>query len=180
MGKWVTIRLMILICVLFTLLLIFNKGADADDVYIDASLGMFGNANPSPANVKFGQAGVRTPLDRFFYDLVPNFYNQIEGGGWVQTDRGDGRKSSGYIADQVGVQVENGLLFRIATGPSLISTPDSFLGGHFQFKEDLFVGLRDQRNDVTMGFKYQHFSSAGFEMPNQGRDFGGIEVGFKF
>ncbi len=146
-------------------------GDSQADVYIDGSLGMFQNGQPSPANVKLGQVGYRE-----FFDA--SFYNQIEGGGWVQTDRGDGRKSSGYVADQIGIQVENGILLRIATGPSFISTSDSFLGGHFQFKEDLFIGIRDKEDSVTMGFKYQHFSSAGFEMPNLGRDFMGLELSF--
>lgn len=144
----------------------------ADD-YADVSLGLFHNGSPGPANVKFGQIGHR---DFIGFGL----FNQYEGGGWVQTTNSEGKKSSAYVADQIGLQVDNGLVARIATGPSIISSPDSFLGGNFQFTEDLFLGLKDAGNGNTIGFKYKHFSSAGLEMPNQGRDFGGIEISFPF
>jgi len=160
-----------LLIVACTVMLV-TEDSYAED-YIDASLGMFHNGYPGPANVKFGQIGHR---DR----LGLGFFNQYEGGGWVQVNVGDGRKSAGYVADQVGVEVDNGAVIRLATGPALLSTTDSYLGGHFQFTEDLFMGLRDSRTTTAIGFKYKHFSSAGLEMPNRGRDFGGIEISFPF
>lgn len=154
-----------------TLWLVMQDGY-ADD-YIDASLGVFGNGRPSPANVKYAEIGHLDPIGL-------GFFNQYSGGGWIQVQEGDGRKSSGFVSDQFGLQVENGIVARIATGPSLISTPDSYLGGHFQFHETIFLGIRDNGNGNQIGFAYQHFSSAGLEMPNMGRDFGGIELSFPF
>lgn len=139
----------------------------ADD-YVDLSLGLFKNSYPTFNNVKFIQIGHRD----YIYSGI---FTQYEGGGWVQQDVGDGRKSSGYAAGQVGIEADGPIAVRIAFGPSLITTPDSFLGGMFQFTSDVFLGVQGN-NGNTIGMKYKHFSSAGIEMPNAGRDFAGLEL----
>ncbi len=170
LAKYIILRLVFLTtCLMLMAWLAANVWAD---VYIDGSLGLFANGKPGPANVKYGEIGNR--------DYLPfGFYTQYNAGGWVQTDRGDGRKSSGFVSGQIGVEAERGVVLRLATGPAIISTPDSYLGGVFQFKDELFIGLKGY-NDNTLGFRYTHFSSAGLEMPNQGREFGGIELTFGF
>jgi len=170
MGKWVTIRLMILICILFTLLLIFDKGADADEMYLTGALGVFNSGKSSLSETKFANVGYRSPLGMFT--------QQVEIGGWI--DRfGQGRADSAYTAYQVGWQVDAPLIARIMTGPCMITTPDVYLGGRLNFKEDLYVGEEDSQGR-TIGIKYNHISSAGIYTPNIGRDALGVEIGIKF
>ena len=163
----ILVRLVAWTAILLGTYFLLTDKSQADD-FLNGSLGMFHNGAPSPANVKYGEIGHR--------DFFGPFFNQFSGGAWIQTPHDDGRTSSGFVSDQLGIQVDRGVVIRMALGPSLISTPDSYLGGHFQFHETLFLGLRDRTYDVEIGFAYNHFSSAGFEMPNQGRDFGGIEM----
>lgn len=170
LHNYILIRLSLLVLLLYIFAFVAYK-ASADD-YADVSLGMFSNSKPSLANVKFGQIGHRE-----YWAL--GFFNQYEGGGWVQVNNGDARKSSAYVSDQVGLEAENVAVVRVAVGPAIISTPDSYLGGIFQFHETLFLGLKGT-NGNTIGFSYQHFSSAGLETPNVGRDFGGIEATVPF
>lgn len=164
---------LIFIAALWSFLLVYAivsslTHARADD-YLDFSIGMFSNGRPSPADVKMVEIGHRD-----FLGL--GFFNQYEGGGWIQVQEGDGRRSSAYAADQLGLEVSDGLVIRIATGPALIGTTDTYLGGHFQFTDEVLLGVEDKSTGSIIGFKYKHFSSAGLEMPNQGRDFGGLEV----
>lgn len=168
----IAIGLLALGLVAYCTMALITEDSRADD-YIDASLGMFHNGSPSPANVKYGEIGHRDSLGL-------GFFNQYSGGAWIQSARGDGRKSSAFVSDQIGLGVNNGIAVSIATGPTLISTPDSYLGGHFQFHETLFLGVSDPATNTSIGFAYQHFSSAGIEMPNAGKDFGGAEIVFPF
>lgn len=165
MARELWVGLLILISLLAVL---EAHSAHADD-YIDMSVGMFSNGIPSPANVKLGEVGHRDSLGL-------GFVNDYNAGGWVQTNVRDGRKSSAFVSDQVGLEARAGIVMRIETGPAFISTPDTYLGGHFQFHETGFIGVRDITTGDEVGLTYQHFSSAGIEMPNYGRDFGGVSV----
>lgn len=159
-------KLPLFLSFLFGLLLTF-KECRADD-YIDVSLGLYKNAIPKASNVKLIQLGHRDYI-------ALGLFTQYEAGGWFQLDEGDGRKSSAYGAGQLGIEANGFLIARVAIGPALITTPDSYLGGIFQFTTDIFIGIKGD-NENTLGFKYKHFSSAGLEMPNEGRDFGGLEL----
>lgn len=98
-------------------------------------------------------------------------------GGWFDPT-GNGRSSSVLASGQLGFEVNSrGTVVSIFTGPCLISTPDSYLGGYFQFMTDAHIGLQD--NDVNyLGVFYRHISSAGIENPNVGRDIMGLELKF--
>lgn len=97
---------------------------------------------------------------------------QYEIGGWVDNTGKPGQKSSLMGSVSAGVHVNAGVVYAQAlVGPTLISTPDSALGGRFQFNNDFAIGLRDPETKATIGFNYKHLSSAGLERPNRGRDF---------
>ena len=71
----------------------------------------------------------------------------------------------------------NGTVVSIFTGPALISIPDSYLGGPFQFMSDVHWGVQDMDLNY-IGVYYRHISSAGLETPNVGRDIVGLEIRF--
>jgi hypothetical protein len=158
-----------LLIFLFFLCLSFSW-CRADEVYSTAALGVFNSGKQSLSEEKFLNVGYRKPLGPFI--------EQAEIGGW--TDRaGNGRGGSAYGAYQLGFEVHGPILGRIATGPALITSPDSYLGGVFQFTEDFFAGEEDAQGH-SIGFIYKHISSAGIEQPNIGRDQMGFQIGLRF
>lgn len=77
-------------------------------------------------------------------------------GGGVRVDAGD-------ILAQVGIALGG------------ITSTDEYLGGHLQFTENLFLGLKSHR-DAALGAFFKHISSGGISSPNLGRNFVGIEI----
>lgn len=95
-------------------------------------------------------------------------------GGWLG---GPGRESL-FVAAPSGVQVvvPSGLYGFASVGPAWISAPDEILGGHWQFMTEFGLGLKNDLKNIEI--VWQHFSSAGLVMPNMGRDFIGLQIGF--
>lgn len=143
------------------------------DEYAGFMLGVSKTDAQDHSAIKLAQVGYRQYFGAF------GLY-QIEGGGWFQKQNTAGRSSSGYLATQIGMEVGEFVAMRIAAGPCVITTPDTALGGMFpMFTEDVFLGVKGP-DGTELGFKYKHFSSAGLVLPNQGKDFGGIEASFRF
>lgn len=138
----------------------------ADD-YVSGMLGVFNSGKSSLSESKLLNLGHR---EMWGCGLA----SQYEIGGWSDS-AGYGRKSSLYGAYQVGVEAGDSIKARVMFGPALISSPDAYLGGVFQFSEDFFIGLSGS-NGNTIGLMYKHFSSAGLEKPNEGRDYAGVSV----
>lgn len=90
--------------------------------------------------------------------------------GYFEDLSGSG-KSSYWVAPLAGVKASSlsGAELHIGMGPGYLQNPDSTLGGHFQFSLEGGVGLYDGKTYI--GLAWKHLSSAGIEMPNQGRDF---------
>lgn len=90
--------------------------------------------------------------------------------GWFMDISGSG-KSSAWAAPLVGVRSSSsvGPSMHLALGPGYLHNPDSFLGGHFQFSLEGGFALVDK--NFGIGMVWKHLSSAGFNMPNRGRDF---------
>lgn len=162
----------IIVCLFTGLVLghIICSLAHAED-YATAAVGIADSGKNSHAETKFVNVGHRA-------DLPFGLTYQVEGGGWVDI-AGGGRKSSGYGATQVGVQTDGPVVARVMTGPAIITSPDVYLGGNFQFTEDFYIGIKGP-NQNTVGIMYKHFSSAGIEQPNVGRDLAGVQVGIPF
>lgn len=131
---------------------------------MDAGLGVFKSSEKSKVETKLLDIGYREYL-------IEGFYLQVKGGGWMDSSGNPNRSSSVFLA--TGLQFEVNLSpVEIRTGFNLagISNTDDYLGGHLQFNEELYIGLRDKIGN-GIGLEYSHFSSGGLEMPNQGRDF---------
>lgn len=168
--EYVTIRIALVLVVVMTVLLLFSDNVKADD-YANAMIGVANSGKSSPSESKLLAFGHRDPL-------ALGLSYQYEFGGWA--DRaGNGRKSSGYGAFQVGVEAGDYTVARVMFGPTLITTPDAYLGGHFNFAEDFFFGIRGKSGN-TVGIIYKHVSNAGLTEPNMGRDFGGVQVSVPF
>ncbi len=166
----IILRVSFLAIIVCTLALILMDNVEADE-YASAMVGVFNSGKKSLAETKLVNIGHREygPGGLCF---------QYEGGGWVDSV-GQGRSGSAYGALQVGVEAGDTVIARVVTGPALISSPDEYLGGIFQFSEDFFMGIRGN-SESTVGIKYKHFSSAGLEQPNVGRDFMGVEAAIHF
>jgi hypothetical protein len=96
---------------------------------------------------------------------------QYEVGAYIDSRQDLGRRSSGFATASLGVHVNAaGTYCQALWGVGGITNVDSYLGGNFQFNQDLSVGFRDN-NGAMIGVNYKHISSAGLYMPNVGRDF---------
>lgn len=86
------------------------------------------------------------------------------------------RKNSGFGFYSVGIEVNpSPVVVRSLLGAGLITTPDSVLGGNFQFTQDFLIGLRDQRRNL-IGLSCKHISNGGLTFPNKGRNFLALQV----
>lgn len=166
----IVVRVLAVTAIVSCTILLVTEDGHADE-YMGAMIGIANSGKNSHAETKFVNVGHR---DSFGFGLT----YQYEFGGWVDI-AGGGRSSSGYAAYQLGVETDGSVLARVMTGPAIITTPDSYLGGVFQFSEDFYIGLKGS-NGNTVGILYKHFSSAGLETPNYGRDFAGFQVSIPF
>ena len=163
LNKLIALYFMVMGCIAY---------ADQDSIVTDVGVGEFGTKGSSLSQVKFAKVGWQE-------DLWYNLKQRMNAGGWIDT-RELGYSSSAFAGYQLGFEVKNSVFeASVFSGPTLISSPDNALGGIFQLNETLFFGIVD-KDDNTIGIVYNHFSSAGLEMPNLGRDFMGIEIKFPF
>lgn len=126
-------------------------------------VGAFNSAEHSKAETKVFSLGYED-------EVIGPMIKQVEAGLWVDAT-GNGRRSSGFASYSIGVECSPGsLVLRTLWGVGAITSPDAFLGGWFQFNQDLLLGFKDSRGTV-FGLNYKHLSSAGIYSPNKGRDF---------
>lgn len=149
----------------------FSSYAQEDQIVLDGGLGIFHSGERGLSETKLFSLGVQE-------DLWGPLKDRAIVGGWIDVT-GAGKSSSAFAGGQLGFEVNrDGLVAGIFSGPTIISSPDVLLGGHFQFMDDLHLGIQDE-HDNYFGVFYRHLSSAGLEMPNIGRDVIGIEIRFK-
>lgn len=115
-----------------------------------------------------------TPFERavalgYEYRLPKGLFVRAEGGYFLDIS-GHG-KSSFWAAPIFGVRAQSqvGPVLHVGVGPGWLQSPDGILGGHFQFSVEGGIGLCDE--NVCVQAVWKHLSSAGFNMPNHGRDF---------
>lgn len=155
----------------YLLLLLSSVSYAETSPYFKYGLGIFHSAEPRFTTVKTLSLGVQMP---FFAGLI----QQVEAGAWVDTSGIDGRSGSQYLGWSTGVDITAGYLnAQSLWGVTGITNTDNMLGGHFQFHQDLFLGLKDAKKHY-IGFNYSHFSSAGLSSPNLGRDLLSLKIGF--
>lgn len=87
-------------------------------------------------------------------------------------------KSSLWASTLLGVRAVSrvGPELHLAVGPGYLQNPDQILGGHFQFNLEGGMGMLSKDGKTYVGAAWEHLSSAGFEMPNLGRDFIVVQV----
>jgi hypothetical protein len=144
----------------------------SDQIIVDGGLGILNTEGSGLSQVKFAKFGLQE-------DLWGALKQRFNAGVWLDS-RGDGHSSSTFSGYQLGFEVSNEVLqASIFSGPNLISSPDVALGGMFQMNESIFLGIKDSDCN-SIGIVYNHFSSAGIEQPNLGKDFLGLEIKFPF
>lgn len=166
------IKLAVFVGTVCAVVLACRAEAHGDELVIDGGIGVLNSAKSSLSETKFAKFGLEEPV---WYALKQRFSIGL----WLD-NKGQGRTGSAFAGYQLGFQVTSDALeASVWSGPTLITTPDVYLGGPLQFNETLFLGIHDKAGQ-TIGVAYNHFSSAGLEMPNIGRDFFGLEIRFKF
>lgn len=127
-----------------------------------------------------------TPFERlavvgYQRSLGYDFFIRPEAGYFEDLSGGD-HKSSLWIDPMFGIRAKtiSGPELHLGVGPGWIKNPDALLGGHFQFALEGGGGAYSSDNKVFLGLVWRHLSSAGIEMPNQGRDFLMVEGRFAF
>ena len=152
------------------LLLATSAYAREDQFTMGVGVGVFNSGKHSLSETKVLSLGYQE-------DLWNALKQRATVGFWFD-DAGNGRSSSAFGSGQLGFEVNrDGLIADVFFGPAAISSPDSLLGGRFQFMESLNLGIQDKFNNY-IGLFYRHLSSAGLEMPNIGRDMVGLEIRF--
>jgi hypothetical protein len=143
----------------------------SDDTFVEAGVGIFSSGVNTLAETKLLMVGRQT-------EVWGPFVNRYGVGGWTDC-AGNGRSDSAFFSDQIGFEVVTGTgtYASVYSGPTAITATDAYLGGHFQFQEDVHLGIQDQQSN-SIGVMYKHFSSAGIYTPNIGRDFMGVEIKF--
>lgn len=105
------------------------------------------------------------------------FRHKLSYGAWFDPQPDFKRTSASFGSYSVGLRVEPGpLYFENYFGLSLISQTDSMLSTNFEFTEELGFGVRDKEGRF-FGVEYRHFSNAGLQLPNKGRDFFLLNIG---
>jgi hypothetical protein len=103
------------------------------------------------------------------------FRTKLDGGMWW--DSREGGKPSAFGFAGLGVEPQYGPIYvNFFQSVGLISHTDQYLGGHFQFMEEIGLGFRDLKEGTSVGLFYRHISNAGLTQINKGRDYIGIQV----
>ncbi len=159
---------LVLLCLLAT------APAQADEAFVGYGVGMFHDADQWLGQMKIAEIGYR----HFFFDGV---YAQGKVGYWGEGSNDKERKSSGYAAVAVGMEIDlRPIEMRGSYGVAGITTTDSQLGARLpQFNGEVYFGVRDRFGN-GLGIEYQHFSCASFCSPNQGRDAGMLQLSKKW
>lgn len=132
------------------------------DIFVKYGVGVLESAKYNIAETKHLSVGFSKTLDYFIY--------QVETGVWADSRTEKGRGSSLYGGGSAGLHIGIGQLYtECLWGGVLISHTDGYLGGNFQFNQDLGIGVTNRGAGIGLGYK--HISSAGIYNPNIGRDF---------
>jgi hypothetical protein len=127
-------------------------------VEINPRAGGFSNSK----NIEFGYVGKLSPERGIF---------QFGLGGWSHDGLSGYTKPSLYVYGGAGIEpTANKNYLNYVIGPSLISSPDSYLSSYYQFFQETGMGVRDVY-DTRIGIVFKHLSNAGLKKPNAGRNF---------
>lgn len=112
-------------------------------------------------------------------DIAFIFRHKLAAGAWFDQNTDLNQSSSNFVAYSMGIKVQPGPLYlENLFGISMISRTDALLSTNFEFTEELGVGLQDEYGRY-IGFSFKHFSNAGIQLPNIGRNFVLISTGIR-
>lgn len=122
--------------------------------------------------VKFVSAEYQAPISNIFR-------HKFAVGSWFDQNINLGQSSSQFTAYSMGIKVDAGYLYvENMFGIGLISRTDALLSTNFEFTEELGAGIQDKLGKY-IGFTVKHFSNAGLQLPNYGRNFMLISAGVR-
>ena len=99
-------------------------------------------------------------------------------GGWVDKSGHPGARNSAYTQFSMGLEPDLGKWFvNYFFGPSYVLRTDALLGSHWQFFQEVGIGVKDYRG-IRLGIVAKHLSNAGIIRPNKGRNFINLRVQF--
>lgn len=146
---------------IFVLIICTTARADLT-LGIGAGQGIFGP--PGNPFERVAQVGYQYNFAQdFFVHPEVVYFEDLSGGGHL---------SSLIVTSRFGVRTllpGNLAEVHIALGPAWLQNPDVILGGPFQFS--LEGGLCSNDGKEAICALFDHYSSAGIEQPNHGRDF---------
>lgn len=165
-----------LLVTLFFLIILFflnPSSCSSDELFFSYGLGVFKSAENVISETKAAHVGYR-------YGIFSPWSLQVKWGGWFDGSNNPIRSSSFYSSAGPQYIISTGY-FEIRNGISVgfITNTDGYLGGNLNFNPELYVGVRDKEGS-GIGIVYNHFSSAGLNPINMGRDFVLIELSGKF
>lgn len=112
-------------------------------------------------------------------DIAFIFRHKLAAGAWFDQNTDLNQSSSNFVAYSMGIKVEPGIFYlENLFGISLISRTDALLSTNFEFTEELGVGVQDEYGRY-IGASFKHFSNAGIQLPNIGRNFILISTGVR-
>jgi len=146
--------------------------ADAYELGIKYGLGFGVPEQQEPSEVKFVSVEIQNSLGSLLK-------HKLAAGGWFDPKPVLKRSGASFGAYSIGIKVEPGIFYaENFFGVSLISQTDSMLSTNFEFTEEIGVGIQDTLGRF-LGFQWKHFSNAGIQLPNKGRDFLLISTGVR-
>jgi hypothetical protein len=150
---------------LISLLLFVAMPTMANDAFIGYGVGVFHSAEYSRAETKVINLGYRQ-------HITGPWSLQYKVGYWGDGSGQANRTASGYASVGPIFNINfDPLYLYTGWGIGAISNPDGYLGGRLpQFNGTVGFLVRDKQG-AGIGASYEHISSAGFVMPNVGRDF---------
>lgn len=114
---------------------------------------------------------------RYADDLLGGLRFAGEVGGYVD-NLGNGRKGAALAKFQLGAEPgpKVGTYGAAYTGVCGITSSDTMNSSWYEFCTDFGLGIRDEKTHI--GIFYSHTSNAGLKLPNHGRDWITMEIGF--
>jgi len=146
--------------------------SNAYELGIKYGLGFGVPEQQEPSEVKFVSVEIQNSLGSLLK-------HKLAAGGWFDPKPVLKRSGASFGAYSIGIKVEPGIFYaENFFGVSLISQTDSMLSTNFEFTEEIGIGIQDALGRF-LGFQWKHFSNAGIQLPNKGRDFMLVSTGVR-
>ena len=155
---------------LLAIILIFSIKSYAYDLSVKYGLGVGMPNQTDDSEAKLVSVELQNDLGRVFK-------HKIGIGAWFDPKPELNRAGASFMTYAVGLKVQPGDIYiENFFGFGWISQTDSMLSTSFEFTEELGIGTSDKYGRF-IGIQLKHFSNAGIQIPNKGRNFILINAG---